>query len=317
MTTQPLTLAPEVVPRDGNAAILFAASAAAAQAAYAANMATTRNAVSAWLNSRPVNDDEMREWMNDFDRIQGNAARQHEMLTRSWANMSLRSFGATAQPLPWVDPEPSLIEPLRRWVDGPIPDIAPELAADALAILDRVDAGTASVADLAKADRIPSLHSPVLDVRTRLSVGEGLFTAHRGASGHIARIVDASLRSTENATIRSIRWPTFKDGTAMMAIRVPQAGACGWCRVVSTRLYSLASLRRGAMWHTACRCAMRMATEAEAKAYNDAFKRSEGNYYEAAAAVGNWTGPTRGVNYNDVVAQRATTTSTPDAQGVG
>jgi hypothetical protein len=55
---------------------------------------------------------------------------------------------------------------------------------------------------------------------------------------------------------------------------------------------------------------MQLCTEAEARAYHGA--AAKGTNYDAAKAIGLWDGPTTGVNYNDVIAERATTT-TPDA----
>jgi len=296
--------------QDGNVVLLFAAAAAYHQASYGLAMAAQQRTNDLMRRMRPVNDSELTHWVNEWDAMQRGVARQQELLTRSWASTSLRNFGATLETHSEVVVPEGRVEPLTRWLDGGIPDLAPEIAAEAEAVLARIESRSASLADLAHADRIPSLHSPVLDVRNRLALDEPIDLVFGSTSGHTDRILDAALRTNEGDVVSNIRWPRFKDGTAMMAKRIPQAGACGWCRVVATRLYSLASYKRSGAWHSSCRCSWALVTEAEVKAYGSA-----GGSYAGAKAIGLWDGPTSGVNYNDVIAERATTT--PDAPSVG
>lgn len=59
--------------------------------------------------------------------------------------------------------------------------------------------------------------------------------------------------------------------------RVTQAGACGWCRVVASRLYSYGATLRGEGWHSSCRCTWRQVTPEEAATF------------QSPLAGGNWS----------------------------
>ncbi len=52
-------------------------------------------------------------------------------------------------------------------------------------------------------------------------------------------------------------------------MRVTQAGACGFCRVVASRLYSYGATLRGEGWHHACRCTWREVTPDEASTWEN------------------------------------------------
>jgi hypothetical protein len=260
--------------------------------------------------NKPVNDAQLLEWTREFDSLQARASRQQQQLTRSWARASLAQFGVEPTRHAEVVVAPERVEPLVRWLakqahEGSTPGLDPDLTREAQALLTRLESKTATLEDLAHADRIPSLHGPVITIRTSLADGLDLDTAVEQSVTRAGAILDANLRSDEAAVIDNIRWPTFKDGTAMMAKRVPNAGACGWCKVVATRLYSLAAYKRGGAWHDHCRCTFALVTEAEAKAYREGMG-STANYYAAAARIGLWDGPTSGVNYQDYIRTPAT-----------
>jgi hypothetical protein len=298
MTSMPETPV-QVVAQDGAPWVLLGVAVAYHQASYAIAMSIRQRVAELLRKNKPVNDAQLVEWMRDFDGMQARASRQQQALTRSWARASLAQFGVRDTPRhAEIVVKPERVEPLVRWLSQPsgIPSLDPDLTREAEALLARLDAKTATLEDLARADRIPSLHSPIVTTRIGLAEGLDLDTAVEQSVTRAGSIIDANLRTDEAAVIDNIRWPTFKDGTAMMAKRVPNAGACGWCKIVATRLYSLAAYKRGGAWHDHCRCTFALVTEAEAKAYRKA-QGDTANYYAGAKAIGMWDGPTSGVDY--------------------
>jgi hypothetical protein len=286
---------PQVVAQDGAPWVLLGVAVAYHQASYAIAMSIRQRVAELLRKNKPVNDAQLVEWMREFDGMQARASRQQQALTRSWARASLAQFGVRDTPRhAEVVVKPERVEPLVRWLSQPsgIPSLDPDLTREAEALLARLDAKTATLEDLARADRIPSLHSPIITTRIGLAEGLDLDTAVEQSVIRAGSIIDANLRTDEAAVIDNIRWPKFKDGTAMLAKRVPNAGACGWCKIVATRLYSLAAYKRGGQWHDHCRCTFALVTEAEATAY-----RKANGGYAGAKAIGLWDGPTSGVDY--------------------
>jgi len=74
--------------------------------------------------------------------------------------------------------------------------------------------------------------------------------------------------------------------------RVTQAGACGWCQVVASRLYSYGATLRGEGWHDRCRCTWREVTPDEAST---------------------WTNPLSG-DWREVIKERADVPETGDSE---
>jgi hypothetical protein len=75
-------------------------------------------------------------------------------------------------------------------------------------------------------------------------------------------------------------------------MRVTQAGACGWCQVVASRLYSHGATLRGEGWHDRCRCTWREVTPDEAAT---------------------WSNPLAG-DWQDVIKERAEVPETGDGE---
>lgn len=254
-----------------------------------------------WTRMRPVNDASMGEWMQAWDSLLGASSRQQINLTESWSRMSHRAFG-TAPAAVEVKSSKAAEAEVERWLTGDYAKLDADLHDEAEALLARLQNKRATLPDLAQADRLNWLHSPVVKGRTALAGGLDLAVVEPS----LDVTVDAALRTNEHDTIEAIDWPRFKNGKAMLAKRVPTAGACGWCRVVATRLYSLETMERGGAWHAHCRCRFVPATEAEVRAYIDALRTADGlDYYAAAAAIGVWEGPTGKGAYSKVINQRS------------
>ena len=75
-------------------------------------------------------------------------------------------------------------------------------------------------------------------------------------------------------------------------MRVTQAGACGFCQVVASRLYSYGATLRGEGWHDRCRCTWREVTPDEAST---------------------WTNPLTG-DWREVIKERADVSETGDGE---
>lgn len=252
-----------------------------------------------WMMMRPVDDVSMAAWMGEWNTLLASSAELQQHLTEGYAGQVLRQYGVRTE----LEVAPVSIEAevaaMERWLDKEVSALVPTIRAEVEA---SAEVQAVKVAQAAQADRAAWLHSPVIEARGRLAAGEDVETTMAVEESRVASLTDFHLREVEALTADSIRWPRFKDGTAMLYMRVPTAGACGWCRIVSTRLYSLASYRDGAKWHRGCRCTWRAITSSEAETYHDARKGGK-NYYESAKAIGMWSGPTD-VNYQTVVGQR-------------
>jgi hypothetical protein len=302
--------AEEVVARDANASVLFAVASAYHVAQHGLVMRTERLTRSMWAEMRPVNDASLSQWMGTWDRVMGTASAQQTRLTESYVRTMLRQFGVSASPVGPVESTAEAVQNTTRWLDSPIAELDAGLHDEAAAMLARLRGNQATLSDLARADRLPWLHSPVIKVRSGLAAGRNVDAVFDEITANLDISVDAALRSAEANVIGTTRWPRFKNGKAVVAKRVPQAGACGWCRVVATRLYSLDSYKRDAAWHTGCRCGWTLATEAEVTLYAEVLRRSqgeggafqqEGNYYKAAKAIGVWDGPTEAGSFTTLI----------------
>ena len=312
------------VTSEANAAVLLAIAGTYHSAQYMLAVRTQRLTRDLWSRLRPVDDASLGQWMGAWDSALSSAAAAQNRLTESYVRMSLQSFGVRTPPMVTVQPPgESRIANVEAWLDSDVADLDPNLHDEAEALLRRLRGQQASLNDLARADRLPWLHSPVVKGRTNLSNGMGLDDALAAVEPSLDVVVDAALRTNESDVIGNVGWPRFKNGKAMLAKRLPSAGACGWCRVVATRLYSLESYTRDKAWHADCRCDMVLVTEAEAKRYASVFQSTkgeggragsdEGNYYKAAQAIGLWSGPTERGAFNDIIDQRAK--PSPGAEG--
>ena len=271
--------------RDPDPGLLYLAALAYQSASWRIGQSARRATIDMWRRLRPVDDAGLSRWWWQWDRI--------------------LAYGVPMRRVVPV-PEPDLLAEVERGLARAREfGLGDELDRQIEEALRRIGSGQATREDLSRADRLPWMHSPVLDVRTGLSNGLDPDRALSDVEPRLGVLVDTTLRAAEGDLIGSVDWPRFKNGNAMLYKRVPQGGSCGWCRVVATRLYDLESYRRGSSWHAHCRCTMVLLTEAEARLYLDTQRRN-GNYYEAAAAIGLWDGPVDDVNYNDVIGQRAT-----------
>jgi hypothetical protein len=242
----------------------------------------------AWGQQHPVSDSELSHWVATWDALLGNAARQQAQLTKTYSRMLLRAFGAKPAALPELNVTEALRE-AERWLGSAHATIDMGLLREAEAAVGRMRQSRATLEDLARADRLPWLHSPVIQVRTGLKEGSPLADVHESVEASLDSMTDATLRSVEADAVESVGWPRFKNGKAMLAKRVPQVGACGWCRVVSTRMYPIASKERSAAWHAHCRCSWTLLSFSEARAYSAELSKS-GDYFSAAKTIGAWDG---------------------------
>lgn len=285
--------------------LLWRMSMAYHAARFALVQQTRRGSVDLWLRERPVDDAGMRRWTGRWDSFLDVQERQMQRIAGAYARASMRA-GGYPEPQPQPVSLPSQQEQrVRDWLASPPQGLDPDVGRqveDALARLKRLEG---DIADLARLDRAPWLHSPVVEVRTSLSQGAPLQRAVQDAAASVAGKAESGVRQVERDTVGGLDWPRFKNGQAMLYKRVPQSGACGWCRVVATRLYSLASFKQGAQWHTSCHCTWSPVPASEAAKYAEVFKGSGGNYYKAAAAVGLWSGSTEAGAYSAVVGERA------------
>lgn len=247
--------------------------------------ASERAARDLWLRMRPITDADLSRWMDEYDTILAGAARQQAGLTRTYVRTSTAQLGATVEPV--IAVPASDAERVSRWLRSPQGEVASSRLRSSVEAL--VDKGEWTVEERALFDRLKFLHSPVVKQRWRQSEGFAPTDALQVTASDVQAEVYAAQRAVEAEVMGSIDWPTFKNGVAMLYKRVPQAGACGWCRTVATRLYSLASYRAGARWHVGCRCTWQAVTFKEAKAYASVLQQ-QNDYYAAASSIGLYEG---------------------------
>ena len=159
--------------------------------------------------------------------------------------------------------------------------------------------------------------SPMVAARWRVSEGEDGSTAMVYGAQRAEKLLSAVVREAEQQTfeqmVRSqvfevswefevddraptILFPDSQDRADQLAAtqmaegrnmkrrgrdvkykRIPQAGACGWCRVVADRLYSVKAKEASPLgaWHTYCRCTWRQVTAQEAAAFTPRYGDGE------------------------------------------
>jgi hypothetical protein len=293
----PVDDADETVDGDANPAALLAAAAAyhAAQTRLLAAAGTAARGL--WQRIAPIDDASAGSWVSGWDALLASTARQQAALTTAYVRQLATLMGSPGFAVDFGDAvDPSEVQQLRVWLDGPAGRQVPEQVRDAAAeAVTRIGEGAADVADLAKVDRSRMLHSPVVAVRSELAAGRKPADAVAAAASDVSASTDAHARAVERVVMDATRWPRFKNGVAMMYKRVPQNKACGWCRIVATRLYSAKSGKASARWHDACRCTWTLVTLQEARTYAATLSSSRGDYFAAAESVGMWDGP--GIDY--------------------
>ncbi len=252
-----------------------------------------RSSSSLLRSQRPLSDAQMTSWMASWNALLGGYAAAQAQLTSSYARAQLSRFGVVLPSVLTVPAPPS--EGIDGWLDGPYARIAPpSLLADVRRARVVMESGVMPASSAALVDRVQFLHSPVVKQRWMVSRGESFDNALASNGSFVSSATYDSGRAVERIVMGAQQWPAFRNGVAMMYRRVPQAGACGWCRLVATRLYSLASFRStgsgdGAAWHGACRCVWAPITFGDAKSYADSLA-SSGDYFDAASRIGLWTG---------------------------
>ena len=262
-----------------------------------------------WAQLGPVSDRDMRDWVERWDALLAAQAAQQRTLTAAYIGQAMSRFGVEPAGVSLtVSGVPSSA---REWLGSRY--AAASTSALRSAVEDAVqalEAGSASVAQAALADRVGWLHSPVVKVRWGLSTGLPAADALARAGDFVEEATYNAGRAVERIVMGASGWPAFKNGVAMMYRRVTHPGACGWCRLVATRLYSLASFKAtgggtSAQWHAWCRCTWAPVTFDEARTYAGRLKDSDGDYYAAARAIGLWDGDAP-ENWRDIERQRAT-----------
>lgn len=289
---------------DVSVAALLALAAAYQLAEFRLTSATQRAARTLWLQLRPITDADLGEWMAAWNSMLAGAARQQALLTQAYVTNSLRQFGVTFAPTISVDVSRDTTD-IDGWLDGPYGRSAPQsLRQEVVNLKAAVAERRVGIQEAALRDRLAYLHSPVIKQRWRVSEGRSFDEALDDVLPSVDDTTYAAQRAVEEIVQGAQRWPTFQNGLAMMYRRVPQAGACGWCKIVATRLYSVESFKAGAQWHNFCHCTWQAVTFDQANAYVQGLRDSRGNYYEAARRIGLWEGDDP--DYDAVVRERAT-----------
>ena len=284
-----------------------------------ASEAAERAAMDLWFRIRPVTDSDMDGWIRAWDRILAAHQRTQRGLTESYLRQQLRLFGMQVPPTTTLPASSRLADDLQRWANGPYaPQDMRDKANDALS---RMRAGEGTAADEDFADRALNLHSPVIKHREALGASPAEQAARQIAANVTSQTFNAGRAAERRAMDRA--FPRFKNGQQMRYVRVPQAGACGWCQIVSTRVYSFDSFQAGAQWHANCRCTWRALSPDEANLYTKTYGETK-DYYAAATALTNqtpapyragWAGPDPGDYTAYIKNNRAVTEAATGAQG--
>lgn len=303
---------PELAETTGTSAATMLGLAAAYQTAqYRLSTSAEQASVRLWQQQRPLTNGDLTGWMLSWNALLSGYAAQQAALTRAYANVSLSRFGTSLPSVSSVDPFPTDVE---GWLASDQGRLAPASLRDAARrAQDAIQGGTGTVQDAALVNRLAYLHSPVVKQRWNVSEGVDFDTALEDVSTFVSGQAYNAGRDVESLLMDAANWPSFKNGTAMVYKRVPQAGACGWCLLVATRLWSLAAKTRAEKkpFHAACRCSWALVTYDEAQAYSGELGKS-GNYYAAAQRIGNWQGPLPD-SYQPILAQRANVQGTTTA----
>jgi hypothetical protein len=285
-----------------SAVTLLGLSAAYQTAQYRISTAAEQASLRLWRQQRPLTDGDMTSWMLSWNALLAGYAAQQAGLTRAYANASLSRFGTSLPGVGAVEPFPTSVD---EWLSSPQGRVAPVSLRDAAQrARDAIGSGSGTVQDAALVNRLAYLHSPVVKQRWNVSEGVDFDAALEDVGSFVSGQAYNAGRDVESLLMDAANWPSFKNGTAMLYKRVPQAGACGWCLLVATRLWSLEAKNNAEKkpFHVACRCAWTLVTYGEARAYSDELGKT-GDYYSAAARIGNWTGPLP-KSYAPTLAQR-------------
>jgi hypothetical protein len=276
---------------DVDPAVLLTLAMAYHAAQYRLQAASERAARDLFARLKPINDTDLAEWMAAWDRVLAAQQAQQGLLTTAYVRGTLLRFGVTLPREVTLPASSPLWDDLETFASSDTFDAAPAtLRREVEGALGRASTGAASARDAHLADRVLNLEAPVVKVRAATAAGATLDEAVDAVLPHVEDVTYNAGRAAERIAVNAISsWPTFQNGQAMLYRRIPQAGACGWCVLVATRLYSLASSKRAAQWHRGCRCAWQLVSEEQANAYSKAHKDT-GDYFAAARAAGLWTG---------------------------
>lgn len=287
---------------DVDPAVLVALAVGYQMAQSAVSRASEQAAMSLFIRLQPVTDADMATWMDGWNGLLAASQDRQYAITSDYARRTMSTFGVNLQPDVEVKYDEKLWKDLEKWTKTPYAQIASrELRTDVDDALKRIADGKAMLKDAHLADRILNLHAPVVKARQELSNGVTGGQAFNNVSDHVGRVTYNVGRSAEGMATDRAGWPMFKNGSAMLYRRVPAANACGWCVIVSTRVYTLASFRAGRAWHGGCRCSWRPLTRAEASSYALTYRETQ-DYFQAAETIGAWSGPAPD-NYNDWIAK--------------
>lgn len=297
------------IEQDAEPAVLLSLALAYHTAQYGMSFASESAARDLFLRMRPINDADMREWMAAWETLLAAQMRQQAYLTSAYIANTLQRFGIEL--VESIDRDLAALADLEQMMESRVYALAPSgLRAEIRDAARRLGAGGARLDDLLLADRVQSLASPVVKVRTATAGGATLDEAVRSVVPDVEGMTFDFGRSAERIAMRAAQWPAFKNGQAMLYRRVITPGACGWCAIVATRLYAARSAKGSAVWHRGCRCTWQLVSEADATAYAKKLKDSDGDYFAAAREAGLWTGDAPASSAEFIRTRRATDGST-------
>jgi hypothetical protein len=315
----------ERVRLDADPAALLALAVAYHAAQFGLSAASESAARDLFLRLRPVSDADLTEWMDAWNRLLAAQQAQQDALTTAYVRNQLALMGTelTAGST-FVDA--AALGDLEDMIDGPNWRFASSgLRREVDEAARRLGAGKGLQADRLLADRVKTLHSPVIKVRTELSVGKGIAEALDAVVPDVEGMTFNANRAAERLSMDAINWPSFKNGKAMLYRRVVTPGACGWCVMVATRLYAAESatmsipgvkaskgdlMRGSAIWHRGCRCTWQLVTFDQANAYHNGLGKGEKpDYWSGARAAGMWEGDAP-ESYVDFIRGRRATPNT-------
>lgn len=109
------------------------------------------------------------------------------------------------------------------------------------------------------------LHSPALRWRAKLAQGFAPEQAAEVASGYARQLAEVQVRNAERKAADTSFVKHGGDANGVRFLRVPQSGACGFCRVTASKSFSRrAWLNDSGGWHGNCRCGWTMANDPRA-----------------------------------------------------
>lgn len=240
------------------AAILDEYAARYQQAYSSLAIAAEAAAVDAWLASNTLNDD---DWLPFYWVIVLGSASQAADLAAAYTDAQLDVLTAWRPPsvpvadLGWLEPD------FAAWGATPTAH-ARWLVSEGM---------TADQAIVETADKVSRQMTSVLRAAENNAIDQILNEADEflvwdevAAPDDVVfdgRSLEAFMQDAAAQGYRT----TKRTRQAMAWRRIPQGGACGWCRVVADRLYTDASARAGRAWHNYCRCTWRLVTPDESR----------------------------------------------------